>query len=297
MRSTKDGMFALGTILVLVLMALTITCKAQAGKRPNPASSCDAMCLNATMDNVLAKFLAHRTNEIRVSRKVQIYVNTHASTLEDVPLIRVKDIESKQIFADSTTGNVVARTGVKLSDDKIAYASTRLKVDGGLITEMEVSFDDSDRVVQSYVTFLDPLMTTIVPPEKRNSREELKAIIERYFQSLTDHSALASDFDERCDRYHSGQRITNNPSITVESNRTMTCYTAVEGPRPWGPATNIHMPLVDTEHGIVVGYTLLLYKNDNAPMYVSEVFKILGGKIRMIDNIGLKAEGMQPVPF
>jgi hypothetical protein len=28
-----------------------------------------------------------------------------------------------------------------------------------------------------------------------------------------------------------------------------------------------------------------------------EVFKILDGKIRMIDNIGLKAEGMQAVPF
>ena len=77
----------------------------------------------------------------------------------------------------------------------------------------------------------------------------------------------------------------------------MTCFTSINGPRPWGPATDIRIPIVDPEHGIVLGYTLLLYKNDPAPMYVSEVFKILDGKIRMIDNIGLKAEGMQDVHF
>jgi hypothetical protein len=255
------------------------------------------MCLTTAMDGVLEKFLTHHTNEIKVSPSAQIYVNTRASRLEDVPLMRMREIKSKQVFSDPVTGNVVARTGVQMSDGAIAYASTRLEIAGREITQIEISFDDSNRVAPSYVTFLDPLMTTIVPPERRSSREELKATIERYFQSLTDHTALASDFDERCDRYHSGQRITNNPNITVEANRPMTCYTAIVGPRPWGPATNIHIPLVDPEHGIVVGYTLLLYKSDNAPMYVSEVFKILDGKIRMIDNIGLKAEGMQPVPF
>jgi hypothetical protein len=30
-------------------------------------------------------------------------------------------------------------------------------------------------------------------------------------------------------------------------------------------------------------------------MYVSEVFRILQGRIRNIDNVGLKAEGMQAI--
>jgi hypothetical protein len=158
---------------------------------------------------------------------------------------------------------------------------------------VETSFDDSPRVVSAYVTYLDPMMTTIVAANERMSRVELKAIIERYFQALTDHKPSASDFDGRCDRYHSGQRITNNAGNTVEGGRPLTCFTSVGGNPPWGPATDIHIPVVDPEHGIVVGYTVLLYKNDNQPMYVSEVFKILGGKIRMIDNIGLKAEGIK----
>lgn len=295
MGGTSKSRMVLG--LGLVLMTLAVPGRARAGRHTSSISKCDAKCLTAAMDEVLEKFLTHRAYEIKVSQNAQIYVNTRASRLEDVPLGRVKEIKSKQVFSDPVTGNVVARTGVQMSDGAIAYASTRLKIARKEITQIEISFDESNHVVPSYVTFLDPLMTTIVPPEKRSSRGELQATIERYFQSLTDHTALAADFDERCDRYHSGQRITNNPSITIESNRPMTCYTAVVGPRPWGPATNIHIPLVDPEHGIVAGYTLLLYKNDNAPMYVSEVFKILDGKIRMIDNIGLKADGMQPVPF
>ncbi len=79
-------------------------------------------------------------------------------------------------------------------------------VAGGTITHVETSFDDSPNVVPSYVTFLDPLMTTIVPANERMSRAELKVVVERYFQALTDHKPLASDFDDRCDRYHSGQR-------------------------------------------------------------------------------------------
>ena len=60
-----------------------------------------------------------------------------------------------------------------------------------------------------------------------------------------------------------------------------------------GQAMDIHIPVVDPEHGIVVGCTVLLYKDGTPPMYVSEAFEILDRKIRMIDNIGLKADGIK----
>jgi hypothetical protein len=276
------------------------------------------------MDDYLTKMLAHGTKTIAIAPDAMIYVNTHSVHLDEIPLTQVKEIRSKQIFTDPISGNVVARTGVEMNDGKIAYASTRLKIAGGKITQVEMSFDNSPRVVPSYVTFLDPIMPTIVAPEKRQSRADLEAIIDRYFQSLTDHVGIPGDYDDRCDRYHSGQRVTNNSRNTVEGAPPMpppgsappagstpppgampprgpmppmTCFTSINGPRPWGPALGVRIPIVDPEHGIVIGYTLLLYKNDSAPMYVSEVFKILDGKIRMIDNIGLKAEGMQDVQF
>jgi hypothetical protein len=54
---------------------------------------------------------------------------------------------------------------------------------------------------------------------------------------------------------------------------------------------------VDSEHGIVIGFTILLYSDNTPPIYVSEVFKILQGKIRQIDNIGLKKEGVKAMNF
>lgn len=249
------------------------------------------------MEDFLAKTLAHRTSEIDVVPAARIRFNTAEGKLDANPLARTKTIQSRQIFADPVSGHVVARTGLELENGKAAYASTRLKVVGGKIAEVEVSFDDSPRVVASYVYRLDPLMATVVPTAERMPRAQLKAVVERYFQSLTDHRALPADYDERCDRFHSGQRITNNARNTVETGNGGGCYQSVIGNRPWGPATDIHIPVVDVEHGIVIGYTLLLYQDGSAPMYVSEVFKILGGRIRQIDNIGLKAEGMKAVNF
>ena len=260
-------------------------------------TACDAACLTGQMEDYLAKMLAHRVDAIPLAPGALVFLNTNSSRLDEIPLGHVKTIRSKQIFCDAESGNVVARTGVELESGKIAYASTRLEIAGGAITQVETSFDESARVVPSYVTHLDPLMTAEVPAGGRMPRAELKAIIERYFQSLTDHRPSASDFDDRCDRYHSGQRITNNAGNTVEGGRAVTCFTSVGGNPPWGPATDIHIPLVDPEHGIVAGYTVLLYRDGTSPMYVSEVFKILNGKIRMIDNIGLKAEGIQAMHF
>ena len=307
-------------LLIISIISVTVTAVAQTqeSKGIPSGSKCDSSCLTAAMNDYLSKMLARDSSAIKIRPNATIYVNTHLSKLEENPLLHAKQIKSKQIFTDPITSNVVARTGLEMDDGKIAYASTRLKIVDGAITQVEVSFDSSNRVVASYVTFLDPLMTTIVPPEERQSRAELEAIIERYFQSLTDHIGVPGDYDDRCDRYHSGQRVTNNSRNTVEGAPpmpstgspptdgptspkgpmpAMTCFTSINGPRPWGPATNIRIPVVDPEHGIVIGYTLLLYKGDSAPMYVSEVFKILDGKIRMIDNMGLKAEGMQEVHF
>jgi hypothetical protein len=278
-----------------LLVCLIIACLPAAAQNDvqHAAGACDASCLSAAMDDYLARVVSHRTSEIRIAPDALIFFNTHAAKLDENPLGRVKTVKSKQVFCDAVSGNVVARTGVELEDGKIAYASSRLKIVGGRITQVESSFDDSPRVVSSYVAALNPLMTTIVPVEKRMPRPALQAIVARYFDSLTTHTASASDFDDGCDRYHSGQRITHNAQNTVEGGTAVTCYTAILGNPPWGPATDIHIPLVDPEHGIVAGYTVLLYKDGTAPMYVSEIFKILDGKVVMIDNIGLKAEGIK----
>lgn len=57
--------------------------------------------------------------------------------------------------------------------------------------------------------------------------------------------------------------------------------------------------MVDPEHGIVVGITRLHYPKlpDQPVMYVSEVFKVVGGRIVKIDDIGLMLEGVTTLGF
>src|SRR3974390_3078088 len=196
---------AVVTSVLLCVLSLTAGSQQPKGSGTTIAPECDSFCLTAAMHEYLSKMLANQANAVKVASNATIYVNTHSSKLEDNPLLRAKHIKSRQVFADPVTGNVVARTGLDMNDGKVAYASTRLKVVHGGITELEMTFDDSPRVVASYVTFLDPIFTTIVPPDERMSREQLKAVVERYFQGLTDHQPIAADYDERCDRYHSGQ--------------------------------------------------------------------------------------------
>ena len=71
-----------------------------------------------------------------------------------------------------------------------------------------------------------------------------------------------------------------------EPSAARTCFSSIGGNPPWGPAAEQRFPVIDPESGIVFGVTLLLY-DDGRQMYVSEVFRIVGGKIALIDNIGL----------
>ena len=138
----------------------------------------------------------------------------------------------------------------------------------------------------------DPIFNTIVPPEERATRAQLARIITSYFQGLTDHQPIQADYDPRCDRYHSGNRVTHNPRNGVEESGDVGCYESNLGPKPWGPATEVRIALIDPKRGIVIGYAILHYGDSTRRMQINEVFKILDGRIRMVDNIGLMEEGI-----
>ena len=128
------------------------------------------------------------------------------------------------------------------------------------------------------------------------SRLELEALARRYFHSLSTHAAVAEDFAPGCNRFHSGEQITNS---TGEGGQVLTCRSSLEGNPPWGPATEHRFPVIDPERGIIVGLALLHYLSESPPrqMYVFEVFKVVGGRIVHIDNIGLMLDGVETMGF
>jgi hypothetical protein len=293
MSSTKRK-----TLASTVVLSIELAAGATAGAAGAPAS--DRLCLLKVMDGFRASMTAGRPGSVPLAPDAEVRENTRLVALDQTAWKRVKAVRSSMTFADPVTGNAVSRSGVELDDGKPGYISTRLKVvGGGRISDVEISSDTSQRVVGSYVWNLDPGFEAVLPPEQRSSRVDLEALGRRYFHGLSSHQAVAADFDAGCNRFHSGQQITNVARNAVEGGAARTCASSLEGTPPWGPATEHRFPVVDPERGIVFGVTLLHYpKLPNQPrMYVSEVFKVVGGRIVKIDNIGLMMEGVETLGF
>jgi hypothetical protein len=261
------------------------------------AANCDRACLLAQAKQFNSAMLAHTTEKIPLAPGAQIRENTKAITLSESRWMNVKQILSEGVYADSVKGNVIEHVAAQTADGKPVYIGTRLKVVDGKIKEVEINFDDSERVNLKNLVPYDPIFNTVVPAEERATREQLEKIITNYFQGLTDHQPIKADYDERCDRYHSGNRVTHNPRNGVEASGDVGCYESNLGPKPWGPATEVRIGLVDPERGIVIGYAVLYYGDNPRRMQINEIFKILDGRIRMVDNIGLMEEGITTSGF
>ena len=261
------------------------------------AATCDRACLLAQAKLFNAAMLAHTPEKIQLAPDAQIRENTKAIALAESKWSNVKQILSEGVFADPIQGNVIEHVTGQTADGKTIYIGTRLKVVDGKINEVEINVDDSPRVNVKNLVPYDPIFNTIVPPENRSTREQLERIITSYFKGLTDHQPIQADYDPRCDRYHSGNRVTHNPRNGVEESGDVGCYESNLGPKPWGPATEVRIGLIDPERGIVIGYAILYYGDSPRRMQINEIFKILDGRIRMVDNIGLMEEGITTSGF
>jgi hypothetical protein len=261
------------------------------------AATCERTCLLEHAKQFNANMLAHTAEKIPLAPNVQIRENTKAIMLADSKWSGVKKILSEGVYADAIKGNVIEHVAAETAGGKAVYIGTRLKLADGKITEVEINFDDRLDVNLKNLVPYDAFFNTIVPAEERATREQLERIITSYFQGLTDHKPIEADYDPRCDRYHSGNRVTHNARNGVENSGDVGCYESNLGPKPWGPANEVRIGLVDPERGIVIGYAILYYGDGPRRMQINEIFKILNGRIRMVDNIGLMEEGITTSGF
>jgi hypothetical protein len=290
----KALFIGLGSAWLLALCV--VTASAQTAQPPTP---CDHVCLSKAMSDFVSAMTTGRTGSIPLADAAEIRENTRIIDIGSTAWQKVRTVRSVITFADALTGNVVSRAGVELPDGKAGYISTRLRVaPGGRITDVELSADTTNAVA-AYVWNLDPAFGAVLPPDQRLSRIELEALARRYFHSLSTHVAVAADFDGRCDRFHSGRQITNVANNQVEGGPPRSCAGSLEGTPPWGPATEQRFPVIDAERGVVFGVTLLHYPNlpKQPQMYVSEIFKVVNGRIVKIDNIGLMMNNVTTLGF
>jgi len=276
---------AVSTVTLLTLSTLSF------------AATCDRNCLLEQAKQFNANMLARTPEKLPLAVNANVRENTKVIALGDSKWLGVTKILSKGVYADPILENVIEHVAAETAGGKVVYIGTRLKLSDGKIKEVEINFDDGPKVNVKNLVPYDPIFNTIVPTEERSTREELTRIITSYFKGLTDHNPIQADYDPRCDRYHSGNRVTHNAQNGLEQSGDVGCYESNLGPKPWGPATEVRIGLVDPERGIVIGYAILHYGSSERRMRINEVFKILNGRLRMVDNIGLMEEGITTSGF
>ena len=276
---------AVSTVTLLTLSTLSF------------AATCDRNCLLEQAKQFNANMLARTPEKLPLAVNANVRENTKVIALGDSKWLGVTKILSKGVYADPILENVIEHVAAETAGGKVVYIGTRLKLSDGKIKEVEINFDDGPKVNVKNLVPYDLIFNIIVPTEERSTREELTRIITSYFKGLTDHNPIQADYDPRCDRYHSGNRVTHNAQNGVEQSGDVGCYESNLGPKPWGPATEVRIGLVDPERGIVIGYAILHYGNSERRMQINEVFKILNGRVRMVDNIGLMEEGITTSGF
>src|ERR1700744_2776843 len=219
-----------GLLTALVLIGLLFGLSNRAS-----AATCERDCLLEVAKQFNANMLAHTPAKIPLAANANVRENTKAIALADSKWNGVTKVLSQGVYTDPIVGNVIEHVTAETSGGKVVYIGTRLKVADKKIKEVEINFDDGPRVNVKNLVPYDPIFNTIAPPEARSTREELVRIITDYFKGLTDHNPIQADYDPRCDRYHSGNRVTHNPRNGVEdsSGGDIGCYESNLGPKPW----------------------------------------------------------------
>jgi hypothetical protein len=266
--------------VVITALGLLLNTVAQA--------SCNEKCLGAVLDKYLAQMLKHDPKPLPVAANIIAIENAQPVKLgEGSWKTALGWPVAGQRFADASTGQIVAYTATQLADSKIGSLFVRLKVVDGRITESEL-FSKGAYTGEGQETrgLLEPdiLYPAAVPEQRRSSREQLLKIVNSYMEGISQHNGELFPASERCDRYQAGRKFTNSANAPVERGGG-TCQgsmTNLQGQI----VTNRRFPVLDVERGIAVGLFIIPHaeRTPQGATNVAEVFKIVDGKVRSIEE-------------
>lgn len=270
-------------ILVALVMTLPAASYAQ--------TKCDRACLGGIMDQYLAHMLKHDPQGLPLAANINARENIVATALGEGVWKSISAIRSSQYVMDSEQGQIIALNALQI-DAKDASMTLRLQIRNRKIAESEIVLDTSDSggpFDAENMVEPDVLWDAPVPLSRRSTREQLVKIANSYFDGIGAHDPKGIPFSKRCDRYESGMKMTNNAAAPRPGVTSATCgdgLLILKGQNP----LDRRFPVVDVERGVVMGITFYQHGEYMPPydLYLSERFKIVDGKIQMIDAISHK---------
>jgi hypothetical protein len=258
-----------------------------AGGAMAAGSSCDVKCLQGVMDRYLAQLIKHDARPLAVAGDLVAVENAQPVKLGEGSWATVKSYPvSGQTFADPVTGQVVHYTATTGADAKIGSLFVRLKVVNRKIAESEI-FSRGAYTAEGQETagLLEPdvLYPALVPEPRRSSREQLMKVVGLYTDGISQHSGAVFPAGGRCDRYQAGNKFTNVQATLDRGGGT--CQTSMDHLKG-EEVVNRRIAVVDTARGIVAVLFVIPHgeRTPKGATNVAEVFKIVDGKVRSIEE-------------
>lgn len=264
------------------------------------ATSCDENCLLGVATTYLDSLTANDPTGVQFSRTLR-------STENGVPTAPGAGIWKtatawgyRHTFVDATTGQIGVFGSVVEADDKRAIVTVRLKVTDRQVAESEllVAHEGDFSLFNVQRTDANPVFGAFVAPEYRSSRAALAAVAKSYFEGITHADPSLVQFHPDCNRVENGVQTTNSPP-----RMTTSCAEGLHRFAYMQHYRELRIPVIDTARGLVWAVTAfdmpLMQKSmtirgkpyeitperQHLPrtMFLYELFKVEGGKIRAIE--------------
>jgi len=298
--------WAVAALLTLLLFAV-------ATQASEPAPACDRNCLNSYVDRYIDAMVAHKVSDDLFARELKFTENGirlpfgtegawHLATARGSYSFYVPDVETQQVAFLGT----LKERGRNPTEQRTVGFSLRLKIRGGLITEVEqlVSrpalnlFGPANANNSPFGNTGDnvekmgaphPRFAADIPVNEQATREELIRTANYYFTGLQQNDGKGYyPFTDDCVRFENGVDVLANVLDPETKTRgRMSCKRQFEVALK-GVVSRVRdrrFVAVDREKGIVFAFAFFDHENINWTWQLAELFRIEKGKIARIEAI------------
>ena len=279
----------------LLLGVLVGASAASLGAAAQSAASCDRACLKGFIDIYIDALSRRDPSKLPAAADLKYTENGRVLTFgQGFWRTAGAPTRYREYVLDPEASEAATQTALH-EYDGIAQMFLRVKIASGQYKEIEtfvVRAGDQQWFAPENLEHLSDIYSRAVPANERHTREELMAAANAYFTAVETEGTpefVQAPFDPAMKRIENGLQTTNVKENPILERHTWPPALQLERASYKGlMVTNRRFPVVDTEHGTVVGMAMFRRAEpDTTTLLFAEMFKVTGGKLREIRAVML----------
>jgi hypothetical protein len=275
-----------------ILCTLTLSAALWSAAPAQAAAACNRECLKGMVDLYLDSLGKHDPSKLPLAPSVKFTENGVALKLGE-GFWKTAGAATYRLYALDPASGGAALEAVVGDAAEPAHFLLRLKVENSKISEIETAVVHKGKAgfyAPERLTQTPPLYTEVIPKKERATREQLIAAADGYFTAIETEGTpdyKPAPFAPGVNRFENGVQTTNvsvngGPARSAEEQFQQALFKGIT-------ATNRRYPVVDVEHGIVLGIVLFhggrARPTSDMVGFIAEMFKITDAKIREIQAV------------